>query len=73
MAWGLRHTRRVQDMRTAQELIERQERARAAGASGSAVAVARPQTSVAPGEWHFICECFWLTSTTLHLGLFKVR
>jgi hypothetical protein len=66
-------------MRTTQLLIERQERLRAGAAAGSsataaaAAVVVRPQTAVPAGEWHFICECFWLTSTALHLGLFKVQ
>lgn len=31
----------------------------------------RPQSVVASGEYHFICECYFLTSNTLHLGLMK--
>jgi hypothetical protein len=60
-----------------QALISQRELARA-GSSATASTASEPPASpmslndAKPGEFHFICECFFLTAATLHIGLIKV-
>ena len=79
-----RNTSRMENLRDMQTLLERQELARvgssaeASSGPGGAAAAAAAASPGAPGYgasagFHFICECYFLTATTMHLGLLKVR
>jgi len=75
-----RNSSRIDNVREMQQIIERREMARVGSSSGagSSEAPARPESAVGVGAdgggggFHFICECYFFTATTLHLGLMKV-
>ncbi|KAK3246538.1 hypothetical protein CYMTET_43927, partial [Cymbomonas tetramitiformis] len=71
-AWvDKRNASRIADLQASAALIERQELERAGVAPGT-VALSTASSSKPKEDYHFICECYFLTARCMHLGYIKI-